>query len=106
MRSWLRLNGVAGDDTEGEVNTAIRATEEYVEGACPECFTDDDPPVFVPTTRIYQGAKMYAAREIRRRNSPGGVESFGDAGVAFVTKYDGDIERFLRTGGSTVPGVG
>ena len=49
---------------------------------------------------------MYAARETRRRNSPAGIEQFADGGTTFVSKYDSDIERFLRTGTWAVPGVG
>ena len=49
---------------------------------------------------------MYAAREVRRRNSPAGVQSFGDAGVTFVSKFDSDIERALHQGSWAIPGVG
>jgi hypothetical protein len=49
---------------------------------------------------------MYAAREYRRRNSPGGIESITDAGATYVSKYDSDIERALRTGTWAEPAVG
>ena len=111
---WLRLNGVAGGDDAAEVERVCVQTEIYVQRCRPDAYTGSDPdpetgeplPVYVPDAEIYSGAVMYAARQLRRRASPGGVESFGDVGVMFVTKYDADIERALRTGGWTLPGVG
>ena len=55
---------------------------------------------------MYQGAVMHAARELRRRNSPSGVESFADIGVSFVAKYDPQIDQALHTGAYLPPGVG
>lgn len=45
---------------------------------------------------------MYAAREYRRRNSPAGLEMFGET-TSFVSRYDTDIERFLHTGAYAPP---
>jgi len=42
------------------------------------------------------GAIMLAARRLRRRNSPGGVEAVTDAGVAYVARHDPDIRQLLR----------
>lgn len=114
VRQWLRLNAVAGDDDAAEVERVCVQTELYVQRCRPDGYTGSDPdpetgeslPLYVPDGEIYSGAVMYAARQLRRRASPGGVESFGDVGVMFVTKYDADIERALRTGGWTLPGVG
>jgi hypothetical protein len=55
-----------------------------------------------PDAEAYQGAVMYAAREYRRRNSPAGIELFGDQ-ASFVTRYDVDIERALHTGAYAPP---
>jgi hypothetical protein len=110
VRHWLRLNGVAGDNDDFEVERVCVQTELYVQRCRQDGYTDvpDDPgtPVYLPDGEIYAGAVMYAARQLRRRNSPGGVESFGDVGITFVTKYDADIERSLRTGGWSLPGTG
>jgi hypothetical protein len=113
VRHWLRINAAAGDDDALEVDRVCVQTEIYVQRCRPDAYTvteptDPDPPVavYVPDAEIYQGAVMYAARQLRRRASPGGVESFGDVGITFVTKYDADIERSLRTGGWSLPGVG
>ena len=48
---------------------------------------------------------MLAARLVRRRNSPGGVESFGDS-VLYVARFDPEIARALRSGNWAMPGVG
>ena len=47
-------------------------------------------------------ARMYAAREYRRRNSPSGIETFGDV-TSFVARYDPDIDRALQTGAYARP---
>jgi hypothetical protein len=41
---------------------------------------------------------MLAARLYRRRNSPGGIESFAES-LAYVSRYDPEIERALRVSG-------
>lgn len=59
---------------------------------------------YVPDAETYQGAVMYAAREYRRRNSPAGVEMFGDV-TSFVSRFDPDIDRALMTGSYARPVV-
>jgi hypothetical protein len=49
------------------------------------------------------GATMLAARLLRRKNSPGGVESFGSEQLAYVRRSDPDIDRLLGLGR---PGIG
>ncbi len=107
VRAWLSLNGQPGD-TDEQVERVAAMTEPYVQRCRPEWLTatPDGPEVYRPDAETYQGAVMYAAREYRRRNSPSGIQVFGEAGVSFVTRYDTDIERALRTGAYTPPGVG
>jgi hypothetical protein len=54
---------------------------------------------------IYQGSVMLAARLYRRRNSPAGIESMGEA-VTYVASFDPDLDQFLRRGRYRMPGVG
>lgn len=106
---WLARNGVLSPEDEAEVNRVCAMVELYVERCRPEHFDpapDGTDPTYVPDAETYQGAVMYAAREIRRRNSPAGIENFADGGAAFVAKFDADIERALRTGTWARPGVG
>lgn len=51
------------------------------------------------------GTVMLAAQLYRRRNTPGGVEQFGETGV-YVRAIDADVERLLRIGRYSPPGVG
>ena len=106
VKAWLRL-----DDTDPTDDDLVRRVaglaEIYVQRCRPDAWQSDvDPQVYEPDAEIYQGAVMYAAREYRRRNSPGGIDSVTDAGAVYVSKYDSDIERALRTGTWAPPAVG
>jgi hypothetical protein len=46
-----------------------------------------------------------AARLVRRRNSPGGLESFAES-LVYVSAYDPEIQRALRQGPWRRPLVG
>jgi len=110
VRHWLRIND-AGDETDqAETERVCVQTEAYVQRCRPEFYTvpvdPADTPLYEPDGETYQGAVMYAARELRRRNSPAGIETFADGGATFVAKFDADIERALRTGAWNRPGVG
>lgn len=56
--------------------------------------------------RISRGANMLAVRLFRRRNSPAGVETFGDLGPVYVQRNDPDIAMLLQIGAYTKPAVG
>uniref|UniRef100_A0AAU2V8R2 Head-to-tail adaptor n=1 Tax=Streptomyces sp. NBC_00003 TaxID=2903608 RepID=A0AAU2V8R2_9ACTN len=49
---------------------------------------------------------MQAQRLFARRSSPTGVAVYGDAGPAYVAKWDPDVERLLRIGSWSPPQVG
>lgn len=55
---------------------------------------------------IVKGANMLAGRLYRRRNSPNGVESFGELGPVYVQRRDPDIAMLLNIGSHAFPGVG
>jgi hypothetical protein len=104
VKAWLRLNDQ--DTTDDDLLASVAAmAEPYVERCRPEWFDASTPPVYTPDAETYQGAVMYAAREYRRRNSPAGIELFGDV-TSFVSRYDPDIERALQTGAFARPIVG
>lgn len=52
------------------------------------------------------GATMLAGRVYRRRNSPAGVETIGDMGPTYVSRYDPDLEMLLGFGQWQTPRVG
>lgn len=101
VKTWLRLN--AQDTTDDDLLNAVCAmAEPYVQRCRPEFVVVGPPVGYLPDAEAYQGGVMYAAREYRRRNSPAGVELFGDQ-ASFVTRYDTDIERALHTGAYAPP---
>lgn len=99
VKEWLRL---AEQDTSDDdlILRVCAMAEPYVQKCRPEWF--DASGTYTPDAETYSGAVMYAAREYRRRNSPAGVEVFGDV-ASFVTRFDTDIERALRTGAWALP---
>lgn len=99
VKTWLRINAqdTADDDL---LNMVTAAAEPYVQRCRPEFMGSDG--TYTPDAEAYQGAVMYTAREYRRRNSPAGVELFGDQ-ASFVARYDVDIERALHTGAFAPP---
>jgi hypothetical protein len=105
VKAWLRLDGTDTAD-DALVHRCCAQTELYVQRCRPDMFSTLEPYEYSPDAEVYSGAVMYAAREYRRRNSPAGIEMFGDGGSSFVSKYDPDIERCLRTGSWTAPAVG
>lgn len=52
------------------------------------------------------GGTMLAARVFRRRNSPAGVETFGELGPIYVQRNDPDIALMLGIGNYARPQVG
>lgn len=55
---------------------------------------------------IARGATMLATRLWRRKDSPAGVESFGQLGAAYVMRSDPDIAMLLKLGSWQAPGLG
>lgn len=118
VKDQLRIAG--GDTTDDAlINRCAAAVEPQVERARRDAWVyhdpDDpyppDPPppgwpvVYEPDAEVYQAAVMLAARLVRRRNSPGGVETFGES-VTYVSRMDPEIARALHTGPYARPGVG
>lgn len=112
---------IAGADTTDDalVTRCAAAVEPQVERARPDMAVPAAPPgrdargritaatpaAYVPDAEVYQAAVMLAARLVRRRNSPGGVETFGES-VTYVSRMDPEIARALHTGPYAMPGVG
>lgn len=84
VAQWL------GQDTpEQHIETVIPAVTAYVR----EIHGDGEL-----SEPVKLGALMLAALIVRRRNSPGGVEAFGDLDPAFVARYDPTISQLLQLG--------
>jgi hypothetical protein len=52
------------------------------------------------------GANMLAVRFWRRKDTPGGVEVYGDFGIAYVRRLDPDVAQLLELGDWSRPRVG
>ncbi|WNO26670.1 head-to-tail adaptor [Gordonia phage Rahul] len=92
VAGWL---GVPEDDTE-EIRH-IEAVVPAVNALVRSCHTAPDGDAW--PAHIAQGATMLAARIVRRRNSPAGVEAFTELGPQYVSRYDPDLDRLLGLGG-------
>jgi hypothetical protein len=109
VKSQLRMDELDTDDDD-LIGRATASAMIEVERARRDQFTATPdvpaaPPVFVPDGEVYQGAVMLAARLVRRRNSPAGIETFSDS-VAYVSRWDPDIQRALRQGAYAWPALG
>lgn len=109
VKDQLRIDAIDTDDDD-LIGRAIGSAMVEVERARRDQFTFTPnvpaaPAIFTPDGEVYQGAVMLAARLVRRRNSPAGIETFSDS-VAYVSRWDPDIQRALRQGAYSWPGVG
>jgi hypothetical protein len=100
VKSWLRITDGRDDAILAivvpAVNNQVRGwrCSEVAVGA--EAWPD----------RIVAGSTMLAARLVRRRNSPSGVEVFASEGTAYVSRNDPDIGQLLGLGAHSPPTVG
>lgn len=95
------LTWLGGGSTTDRDNAPIIA-------AAVVAFVDGLPDVTAGawTDREQLGAVMLCGRLIRRRNSPGGVEAFGDQGAAYVRRNDPDVAQLLRLDRWARPRIG
>lgn len=91
VAGWLGIPRDSTGDREREhVETVVPAVNAFVRSVHGDGELAAD---------IVQGSIHLAARIIRRRNSPSGVEAFGELGGAtYVSRYDADLDRLLRLG--------
>jgi hypothetical protein len=114
VKAQLRIGGtdVADDDLILRCSAAV---EPQVQRSRPDRWVYPvvnpllvDPlavRTYDPDAEVYQAAVMLAARLVRRRNSPAGIESFAMS-VTYVSRYDPDIARALWADAWTHPAVG
>lgn len=95
---WLRL---ADPDTDPDLEHIVEAVNAYV-ATLPGVYTAHG----TATKPATLGAVMLAARLHRRRNSPNGIESITDTGVAYAARTDSDIARLLGIDAHLRPKVG
>jgi hypothetical protein len=93
-----------GDDRDDTRLTSIVAAVNSQVRSWPVAVAAVDAETW--PARIVEGANMLAARLFRRKNSPAGVESFGDQGATYVMRNDPDIAMLLKMGTYTPPQIG
>lgn len=105
VKIQLAIDGTDVTD-DALIQPCIDATEPEVCRARPDAWDDTVTPPITPHDYpdAYRGGVMLAARLVRRRNSPAGIESFGES-VTYVASYDPDLDRFMRRGRYRMPGV-
>lgn len=104
VKTQLAIDGVDTDD-DVLIQSCIDAAEPEVTRARPDAWTEDPATTPADYPDAYRGGVMLAARLVRRRNSPAGIESFGES-ITYVAAYDPDLDRFMRRGRYRLPGVG
>jgi len=109
VSDWLGGVGTPAATDDPNLKQCVAATNALVAGlptiaTVPDPDDPDAPPGWADQT--ITGAIMLAARLVRRRNSPAGVEALLDSGPAYVSRYDSDISRMLRLDRWTPPQIG
>lgn len=98
VKNWIKVSSA-----DNEILTVVvSAVNVYVESL--PSIDRLEGGLWAETTRL--GALLLAARWYRRTNSANGVESFGESGAVYVTRYDSDIARLLHIDGFQKPMVG
>lgn len=89
------------------ITSCVDATNQLVRGMRVAQLPDvAAPDVAIWPEYVVRGAVMLAARLVRRRNSPSGVEAMTDQGAAYVSRNDPDIAQTLQLGAYAKPSVG
>lgn len=96
IQTWLAASRI-----DEHMKTVAAAVTAYV-NSLP--FIDRDGEEWAASTRL--GATMLGARLYKRRYSPNGIESFGEIGNTYVSRYDSDIARLLHVESFRKPQVG
>lgn len=104
VKAWASIT----DDADDTVLTTVvlPAVNGLVRGLPIAQASNTDPAPAAWPGQVTAGAVMLAARLHRRMNTPGGVESAGAFGVAYVRRNDPDVAQLLELGEYAPPAVG
>lgn len=97
IQKWLKASS-----TDEHMQMCADAVTAYVD-KLPHIERDENGD-WAASTKL--GALMLGARLYKRRNSPNGIESFGEIGNTYVSRYDSDIARLLHIEAFRKPQVG
>lgn len=94
VKEWLRITTTDDDD---DLDDICEAVDEFVRGLTSvERIAGTLTAPGAWPTRYTVGARMLAARLLRRKNSPEGIAGFTAEGVAYVRRVDPDVAGMLR----------
>lgn len=106
VKAHLKIADTADDARLGQivaaVNAAVRTWTCALDSSAPDTPVGDR----VWNARTSEGATLLSARLFRRKNSPSGVEAFGELGPVYVQRNDPDVAMLLRLGSWSGPEVG
>lgn len=95
VKAYLGISDERDDEAIQSVIAAVNSLLESWKG---------DPALW--PEHWLQGGVMLASRIYRRRNSPAGVESFGELGGVYIQRNDPDVAQLLGLGVFKRPQVG
>jgi hypothetical protein len=87
--------GEVSDEQMPVLQVCLDAAVDYIGFRTDGNITEDDDYVDIVPENVRLATLQLAAREFRRRLSPGGVEGFGDFGAVRITRVDPDIELMI-----------
>lgn len=106
VKAHLKITDAVDDERldaiTAAVNAAVRTWPCSLDSSAPD--TEEEDRVW--SARTVEGAVLLSARVFRRKNSPAGVEAFGDLGPVYVQRNDPDVAMLLRLGSWSGPEVG
>lgn len=106
VEKWLHDADQPYSPDDEHVELVVATVNDYVDRlpSVPRISGTDGSTSWAPSAKF--GAILLAARLVRRRNSPAGIESFTADGATYITRHDPDIAMMLRVGRQAAPKVG
>lgn len=92
----------AHDDDVARIVEAVNASVRRFPCCQPAIGADD----WTGFPDVVEGANMLGVRLWRRKDTPGGVEVYGEFGIAYVRRLDPDVAMLLSLGDWAKPAVG
>lgn len=102
VKLLLRIGGTSDDAVIDQVVAAVNSMVRDLPVATP----DSGATWATWPDRVVLGAVMLSARLFRRRDTPSGVQTFGDYGPVYVQRNDPDVAQLLQLGAYKRPAVG
>lgn len=92
VAEWLGANDPEFSDDLVHIEAVVPAVNAYLRAIL-------NRPAGGWGEDVKHGATMLAARNVRRRNSPAGVEAGSDlSGAVYVSRFDRDLDSLLGLG--------